>query len=504
MDKQELLNEIAELAAQISELPKGYVSKKTINGKTYYYHQWSEGGVKQSRYLHDDEVGPLSEKIERRKALQETRQNLKAKPPVPTQKRNEVNSMKYTLMHKRVKVAEIELDDATGSIQRIGEVYQPEHLPVGIPVHRGVVDRAALNQWWTDRSIPASRSGVREALETLEISSTKMLLVRCNGLSLSDQYWICPEDSALTWDEINFFEHDFSDDIGDVLFGAEKRANGLDFSSPDNTSDGNLKKRWKIINGKRCLVKGGSNPFRQQPFNEVIAAGIMERLGISHVPYTVTWNKGAPYSVCEDFVTADTELIPAWRIFQTQKRDNSTSVYQHFVHCCEALGIQGVVPFLDRMIVLDYLIANEDRHLNNFGVLRDAETLAWIGFAPIYDSGSSLGYDKMPGQMRSEKDVICKPFKNHYAEQLKLVSDFSWINFNALSDVEELITDVLPMDQAEDYVDEVRIRAITAAVMRRAETLSQLAMSQAPVQDMTTDDDVQEDIAEDYTMRMDF
>ena len=29
------------------------------------------------------------------------------------------------------------------------------------------------------------------------------------------------------------------------------------------------------------------------------------------------------------------------------------------------------------------------------------------GAGAIYDSGSSLGYDKMPGQMRSEKDVIC-------------------------------------------------------------------------------------------------
>ncbi len=34
------------------------------------------------------------------------------------------------------------------------------------------------------------------------------------------------------------------------------------------------------------------------------------------------------------------------------------------------------------MIVLDYLIANEDRHLNNFGVIRNAETLEWLGFAP--------------------------------------------------------------------------------------------------------------------------
>ena len=299
----------------------------------------------------------------------------------------------------------MELDDASGFIQKILSVYAPEHLPVGITVRKGIADRAALNEWWTERSIPASRSGIREALETLDITSTKMLLTRCYGLSLSDQFWICPEGATLTWEAVNFFENDFSDDIGDVLFGADKKANALNFNSPDNTSDGNLKKRWKILDGKRCLVKGGSNPFRQQPFNEVIAAGIMERLEIPHVPYTVIWNHGAPYSVCEDFVTKDTDLVPAWRIIQTQKKENNTSMYQHFVNCCEALGIKEVVPYLDRMIALDYIIANEDRHLNNFGLIRHAETLEWLGFAPIYDSGSSLGYDKVAGQIRAGRDV---------------------------------------------------------------------------------------------------
>lgn len=410
--------------------------------------------------------------------------------------------MKCTLMHKRMKVAELELDDATGFMQRIGTVYAPEHLPVGVPVRRGVADRAALNEWWTDRSIPAGRSGVREALEALEISSTKMLLVRCWGLSLSDQYWIRPEGSDLTWDGINFFENDFSEDIGDILFGENKKKDALDFSSPDNTSDGNLKKRWKIIDGKRCLIKGGSNPFRQQPFNEVIAAGLMERLDISHVPYSVVWNKGAPYSVCEDFITENTELVPAWRILKTRKKDNNTSVYQHFTACCEALGIRGAVPFLDRMIVLDYIIVNEDRHFNNFGVLRNAETLEWLGFAPIYDSGSSLGYDKMPAQMRSEKDVTCKPFKNHHAEQIKLVSDFGWIDFDKLLDAKELVETVLSSGGAEEYVGKDRIRAIADGVQRRIENLSQLAMSHTPAQAITTEDDVAENIAEDYTPKM--
>ena len=337
------------------------------------------------------------------------------------------------------------------------------------------------------------------------IANTKLLLLRCYGLSLSDQYWIKPDGSDLTWEDVNFFDNSFSDDIGDVLFGAPKKDNALNFSSPDNTSDGFLKKRWKIIDGKRCLIKGGSNPFRQQPFNEVIATKIMERLDIPHVPYTLVWNKEAPYSVCEDFVDENTELIPAWRVMMTQKKNNSTSVYQHFVNCCGALGVADVVPFLDRMITLDYIIANEDRHFNNFGLIRNAETLEWIGMAPIYDSGSSLGYDKLPGQMKFEKDVGCKPFKNHHIEQLQLVQSFEWLDLSKLDDVEDIIRETLALDTDENYIDEYRINAVVNAVKRRLQNLEQVIRErQRNVfvhNNTSTEDDVEKNIAEDYSAK---
>lgn len=409
--------------------------------------------------------------------------------------------MKCTLMHKRKAVAEMELDESTGFILKISEIYDAEHLPVGISCKNGIADRKALNEWWTDRSIPASRSGVRNALEHLNISNTKMLLVRCFGLSLSDQYWIKPQNEEISWDDINFFDNPFSEDIGDVLFGTPKNMEGFDFSSPDNTSDGCLKKRWKLINGKRCLVKGGSDLARQQPFNEVIATKIMERLGISHVGYELIWDSGSPYSVCEDFVTADTELVSAWRILQTQKKPNNVSVYQHFVNCCQALGVTDIVKSLDRMLVLDYIIANEDRHLNNFGLLRNAETLEWIGFAPIYDSGSSLGYDKVASQIRAQTDITCKPFKKSHADQIKLVSDFSWIDFDSLSNVDEIIRETMAVEEAQELIDERRIAAITDGVRKRIDTLQGMALTHTITAD-TTDGDVEEDIAEDYTPKM--
>lgn len=62
--------------------------------------------------------------------------------------------------------------------------------------------------------------------------------------------------------------------------------------------------------------------------------------------------------------------------------------------------------------------------MNNIGLLRNAETLEWLDFAPIFDSGSSLDYDKLVSQIKVSSGIECKPFKKHHDKQLKLVTDF--------------------------------------------------------------------------------
>jgi hypothetical protein len=406
--------------------------------------------------------------------------------------------MEYTLMHKELPIAQLELDEETGSIRKVLSVQEASHMPLGVMTPKGMVDRGALNDWWIDRSIPASRSGVRKAMEILAVQDTRLLLTKCFGLSLSDQYWIRPAHQTIEWKEINFFDHPFSEDIGDVLLGKAKKTTGFDFHSPDNTSDGCLKKRWKIIDGKRCLLKAGSSPFCQQPFNEIIASSVMKRLNISHVPYTLIWSDDEPYSVCEDFVTQDTELVTAWRIMQTEKKANSTSVYRHYLNCCEALGIPNMEQSMNEMIVVDYLIANEDRHQNNFGAIRNAETLQWLGAAPVFDSGSSLGYDKLAGQILTGKNVVCKPFKKTHEEQLRLVTNFDWISFDRLQGLSEEIEGIFA--DAGEYRDDVRTNAIVRSVNRRIELLEKMALSAALTVDQT-EDDVEMDIAEDYQMK---
>jgi hypothetical protein len=375
--------------------------------------------------------------------------------------------MNYALMHKNTPVVELGIDEEVGVISKIGEIWNAPHLPVGLEMTNGVPNRRALNEWWTGRSIPANRSGLREALQKLNISSPRLLLTMCCGLSLSDQYWARPAGKPLEWKDVNFFGNTFSEDMGKSLFGASP-GGCLNLMSPDNTTDGWLKKKWIVAGGQRCLIKCGSPILYQEPLNEALASAIMRRLNAPHASYGLIYEHGQPLSVCADFITPETDFIAAWRIRGVAKKPGHVSEHQHYLACCERLGIQGVSQSIDEMLTVDFLLANSDRHFNNFGVARNAETLEWIGAAPLFDCGASM-YCNQPTQL------ICpmlpsesKPFRAYHDDQIKLATDFGWLDLAALRGIDEEYSEIL---RGSEYIDGARRTALCGAIKTRVELL---------------------------------
>ena len=394
--------------------------------------------------------------------------------------------MKYILMHREIEVAEIELDELS-HITNIYEVYAEEHFPVGTLGKHGV-DKTMLAKWWAKRSIPASRSGLRETLDLLHMSVPQELLAKCYGLSLSDQYWISPKDKPLMWKEINFFDHDFSEDVGNLLFGYGEFSDSMSLISPDNTSDGQLIKKWKIADGKRVLIKGGSNPYQQEPLCEVIASQIAERLCIPHTKYTLLWEHEKPFSVCQDFITSETELVSAYHIMQSRKKPNDLSDYEFYLNCAEQLGVKNIREQTEKMIVLDFLIGNEDRHFNNFGLIRNAVTLEWIGAAPIFDCGTSLWYNTQESLIKPlSPNLPAKPFKKTHREQIKLVKDFSWLDMKKLKGMEEEMEEILSQSP---YISRERRTVLCDAFCQRAELLGEIANEHTIKEDISQENDM--------------
>ena len=182
----------------------------------------------------------------------------------------------YDLMHKDDVVASLQLDDLSGAILKVAPGANPELLPLG-----GSQGADSLRKWWLRRAVPISQGNIAVLLQQEGIPSTQSLLVRNLGLSLSDHYWIKPNGSELTWKDVSLFSNSFRDPLESMQiqhpYGAASASTQTPTYSPSASLQGDLIKKWLIVDDTRCLLKGNRGANSQQCLNEVLASMLHEK-----------------------------------------------------------------------------------------------------------------------------------------------------------------------------------------------------------------------------------
>lgn len=382
--------------------------------------------------------------------------------------------MKCILMNKNTKVLSAEYHSSLGVFTDIYDIYDMDFAPV---ILKNIYNKEEnlkliLSNWFKGRGIPLWRDDLDLLLTKLNISAPTELLDKAFGLSLSDQYWIKPYDSRIEYKDINFFEHDFKDtEFIDATFSNNTETSAkISLISPNNTTDGRLKKTWIIDDNKRYLLKGGYKNEVLQPFNEVLASIISERLGFNYVSYTLEIVKDKVVSKCECFIDKNTELVSAYQIlYNNCDKDNA---YETYIDLLEKKGIKDARSSLENMFILDYIMLNEDRHLNNFGIIRNVETLDWIGTAPIFDTGESLNIIDY-----SDEEVIINGEGrffyniNNFDNILDCIKDLKKYDLNKLDGICEEFDDLLHKYQPITKMTDRRINKICTLLFSRISKL---------------------------------
>lgn len=163
------------------------------------------------------------------------------------------------------------------------------------------------------------------------------------------------------------------------------------------------------------------------------------------------------YCVCESFTSDELELIPAIDIVDSRKKNNTVSYYEHFIAVCVAHGMaeETVRSFLEYQILTDFILTNTDRHLNNFGVLRDTHTLKFIGMAPIFDSGNSMFWQNPRLPERDDLTRIeVNSFRRKEKQLLDYVTDKSAVDLHQLPSCDEL-REIYEMDPLIPCLDSI-------------------------------------------------
>ncbi len=343
----------------------------------------------------------------------------------------------YILQHKNTAVAVLMIDD-TGDITDIGDEVNKPYLPVLCSEH------ISLKTWWSNRTIPITRRGITADLMEERISSTKELLLRNLGLSLTDCYWVKPLESDYTWEQVNLFDNPFKDSFSSIeISGSQPMdlTNGSPFI-PSSSLQGELKKKWIILEDERVLVKGNYDGSIQQSLNEVFACGLHERQGrFSFVPYwlteLVTPEGKTTGCACRNFCDRHTAFVSAFEIAYGHKKRNEQSEYEAYIEFASRQGID-LRPFMEYQIITDFILTNTDRHFNNFGMLRDSDTLEFQGPAPIFDNGNCLFYRSHVPKGKGLYDIAVTSFRKRETDMLKYVTRPDLIEITALPQPEEL------------------------------------------------------------------
>ncbi len=328
-------------------------------------------------------------------------------------------------------------DEKQGVVVSVGKIQDAQLLPVGLGDKPDLTPED-LNEWLSKRGIPETRDG----LETVVGQFGRDWMVSKNRASLTDQYWVKKREES--WGKINFFTNRYSMDVGDLFFHPwdfDKKK--IDNNTPDVTTNGLLRKRWRQSQDlSSWLVKASNKATHQEPLSEVLTSVILEKLKIiPFVRYDFTTEGGILCSKCKNFITPDTELVPVAAFYYFEPRGDKESIYDHILRACDNLEIPGMKEYLDVMIFIDCLTGNSDRNLGNICVLRDVNTMKYLGPAPLFDFAASFwSADKINHATRSktfesvEKRIFNKMKKKMDLEKLLKNSDYRDI-INAYPDL---------------------------------------------------------------------
>lgn len=297
----------------------------------------------------------------------------------------------YQLMNKDNIVLEfIKTDTLEGQFKIVTE-YKNQARPYLIEK-----DSNELDTWINNRAIPTSREHIDRVLLSLNLDSKERfnLLLVNHGTSLNDTFWIREKNElnikgkALIWEDVNLYKG-FKENLGIVSFFGNTSSLGGKIKTPELTTQGMLRKAWRIIDNNIYLYKANTHGYANagnEMYSEIVAYQIAYILGLKHVKYEmVKWN----YIECVRSKLFTSEESGYLTMTEYLTRELGSKTKWRYNDICKIIP-KECISQLNDLMVFDFIIENKDRHFSNFGFLVNNDTGEIKGLAPIFDNGYSL------------------------------------------------------------------------------------------------------------------
>jgi hypothetical protein len=267
-----------------------------------------------------------------------------------------------------------------------------------VPIYLGRT--GDLEAWLESRAIDSHRANSRLLKKALRLTEKNDIetVISVHAACVTDTYWVKPLNSTLKYEDVVFDDDYFANLALKGNYDSFNRAaNSKSSKTPELTNTGSFEKCWKLLNGEWWMYKKANH---NEQFSELFAYEFGHALGMKMAEY----RKGDKCVKTKDFTkNASVNFEPA-HSFMGDNED-----YIQTFNALKELSPK-LIPDYVRMIYLDTLIANPDRHSFNYGILRDVQSGQVIGFAPNFDNNMALISRGYPKNIERKKDLLIQLF----------------------------------------------------------------------------------------------
>ncbi len=294
-----------------------------------------------------------------------------------------------------------------------------------------------LKSWLETRRCAKRRVEITHLLRKLGMTDLKSFIDVSLGLTLTDTLWVKEGQADSKWKDVNLYDNEFSEIVSQTAFMGGLITPSFKTTSPEYGTGGMLPKCWIRRNEDVYLLKDGTRGIEGtafEPYSEYFVSQLENALGIDHIKYDLDCYHDRIVSSCKLITSKEVSMIPSVYYFK------NCSELPEYLACADSLNVGDK---LREMLILDALICNYDRHLNNIHFLVDSETFEIISLAPVFDNGMGMcshckeetvqafieyGSDHVPFAYYSFDDHIPQLMSKDMYNRIDNIKGFSFVN----------------------------------------------------------------------------
>lgn len=362
--------------------------------------------------------------------------------------------MAYILMNKDREIARFAIEHGDFGDSYSFAAKDKELLPIGFKY---------IENWLENRKASKHNAHLRQIMADCGCDKTEGFIKVTHAASINDTFWVKNENEDISWNQVSFYRNEFNEVISRLAFeGVGLYGLKLSLTSPELSTDGSFRKCWTREDGEIFLYKRGSSGARNaglEPYCEILGAEIANRLIKNSVAYELVQLHGEIASKCKAFTSEEYGYVP---IARYQVNHSSPADLMRFY---EKMGSEDTFR---RMVVLDALTFNVDRHAGNHGLLVNNETQEAVSMAPVFDMNMSM----LPYVEREEFEDIGRKLMEYGP---RIGDDFTRMGQQAVTS--SIRTDLINLKgfefsfRGDDVFPEWRVELLEKYVQRQIEAL---------------------------------